>query len=949
MNALLEQFLSESRDFLQGIGEKLMQLEDDPNSNELMVELFRYVHTLKGNSGLFDFPEMTRVLHASEDLMDSVRNGHVAYSQKLADQLLEAMDFVGMLIDEIEATGQLSNKYVETSASLAKALRALIVKIPEVEGSDAFSILLEVGELDEESAAREQFELPELELPEEIGIDLYRKTCEGTPVVFLRYEPDSESFFKGEDPFFQMRQVPEIAWRSVKHNNTAPLEEMDAYNCQLVFDVITTADVAELRELFRYMPEEVHFEVMPVQAFIKPAGEFHHDALYEDFKNQALELISAGDTQNLVNRIDTLLALASPELWQSSALRWLKAIIETQPNNVDLQQALIAGLITGHLELENLEISAVENPNQAAETVSKTQNETPATEEAAPHENEGIVSLSDADKARLREILNTQREVLNLPNNANAPLLAGRLKAVATVLHGCALTLHKHHAAEQLEEALNESLATANSDPLLAWLEIYAEDFDAYLDVQNQEVAQPEKVASATVESESVEIDEEVDSAQTDIEIAPKIATEKPLALKAAPAETQAAPAEASKFNRKTEDSAGAASKTLKVDQEKIDRLMNLIGEMVVAKNALPYLANRAETVFGVRELSREIKAQYAVINRVAEEMQDTIMQVRMMPVSFIFQRFPRMVRDISRKLGKEVNLVLEGETTEADKNIIEALADPLIHIVRNSLDHGLETPDVRKASGKSPEGKLLIRASQESDRVLIEIIDDGKGINPEVIKNKAYEKGLIDEATLERISDQEAVNLVFAAGFSTADVISDLSGRGVGMDVVRSAVEKVNGTVGIESEVGKGTRLFLSLPLSMAVTNVMIIESNKQIFGVPMDMVVETVRVPMTQIRTIKQKQTTVLRGRIVPLLSLNDLLAQDIEQVANDDNEFAALIVRVHGENVGILVDDFRETVDIILKPMVGILGGLSGYSGAALLGDGSVLMVLNPRELI
>ena len=324
-------------------------------------------------------------------------------------------------------------------------------------------------------------------------------------------------------------------------------------------------------------------------------------------------------------------------------------------------------------------------------------------------------------------------------------------------------------------------------------------------------------------------------------------------------------------------------------------------------------------------------------------------MQVRMMPVSFIFQRFPRMVRDISRKLGKEVELVLEGESTEADKNIVESLSDPLIHIVRNSLDHGLELPEVRLAAGKSAIGKLLIRATQESDRVLIEIIDDGNGIDPEVIKNKAYEKGLIDEATLERISDQDAVNLVFAAGFSTAEVISDLSGRGVGMDVVRSAIDKVNGTVGIESQVGKGTRLYLSLPLSMAVTNVIIIQSNHQIFGVPMDMVAETVRVPRSHVRTIKQKQTTVLRGRVVPLLSLNELLASGVEQLPNDDDEFATLIVRIHGEHVGILVDDFRETVDIILKPMAGILGGLSGYSGSALLGDGSVLMVLNPRELV
>jgi two-component system chemotaxis sensor kinase CheA len=399
---------------------------------------------------------------------------------------------------------------------------------------------------------------------------------------------------------------------------------------------------------------------------------------------------------------------------------------------------------------------------------------------------------------------------------------------------------------------------------------------------------------------------------------------------------------------RRSEEAPGAA-KTLKVDQEKIDRLMNLIGEMVVAKNGLPYLANRAEAVFGVRELSREIKTQYAVINRIAEEMQDAIMQVRMLPVSFVFQRFPRLVRDISRKLGKEVNLVLEGEDTEADKNIIEALADPLIHIVRNSLDHGLELPDVRRAAGKPAVGQLVIRASQEAGRVIIDITDDGKGINPAVIKRKAYEKGLIDEAALERMSDQEAINLVFAAGFSTVDVVSDLSGRGVGMDVVRTAVERVNGTVSLESTQGQGTRLRLSLPLSMAVTNVMIIESDHQIFGIPMDMVVETVRIPRSNIHAIKNHQTAVLRGQIVPLRSLNELLATGKEQAANDEDELATLVIRIKGEPVGIVVDDFREVVDVILKPMAGILGGLPGYTGSALLGDGSVLMVLNLKELV
>lgn len=413
-----------------------------------------------------------------------------------------------------------------------------------------------------------------------------------------------------------------------------------------------------------------------------------------------------------------------------------------------------------------------------------------------------------------------------------------------------------------------------------------------------------------------------------------------------APAPTEDAP----KVGRCADDAAASVGpKSLKVDQSKIDRLMSLIGEMVVSKNALPYLAQRAEEQFGVRELSREIKSQYAVINRIAEEMQDAIMQVRMMPVSFVFQRFPRLVRDISRKLGKEVQLVLEGEDTEADKNIIESLADPLIHIVRNSLDHGLETPEVRQAAGKPALGTLTIRAVQEGDRVLIDIIDDGKGIDPTIIKRKAYEKGVIDEATLERITDREAVNLVFAAGFSTMEKVSDLSGRGVGMDVVRTAVEKVNGTLLLDSEVGKGTRLRITLPLSMAVTNVMIIEADRQIFGVPMDHVVETVRIPRTSIRRIKHSQTIVLRGTIVPLKALHTLLGLSAQPQTNTDDEMAVLVVRVGGAVVGLLVDDFRETAEIIQKPLGGILSGLGAYSGSALMGDGSVLMILNVKEIV
>jgi two-component system chemotaxis sensor kinase CheA len=320
-----------------------------------------------------------------------------------------------------------------------------------------------------------------------------------------------------------------------------------------------------------------------------------------------------------------------------------------------------------------------------------------------------------------------------------------------------------------------------------------------------------------------------------------------------------------------------------------------------------------------------------------------------MMEVSCVLQRFPRLVRDISRKLGKEVRLVLEGEQTQADKDIIESLSDPLLHIVRNSLDHGLESPQTRLACGKPETGTLTIRAAQEAGRAVIEVIDDGKGIDPQVIKQKAYEKGLIKETDLERIGDQEAVNLIFAAGFSTAEVVSDLSGRGVGMDVVRTAVEKIDGTVLIESVVGKGTRIRLSLPLSMAVTQVMVVESDGQLFGVPMEDVVETVRVPRRNVRLIKQSMTAILRGRVVPLKPLNGLLGIPAHPRPNLDDEVAVLLVQAGDGILGLVVDGFRETIGVIQKRLDGVLAALSVCSGSALLGGGSVLMILNLREML
>lgn len=494
-----------------------------------------------------------------------------------------------------------------------------------------------------------------------------------------------------------------------------------------------------------------------------------------------------------------------------------------------------------------------------------------------------------ADEGTVRLVLTGQRRLLRAAGPPN--LWPGRLDAAARALGGALHAMGQADRAPELVAAAEEARATGTPDALLAFIDRLVPD-------------QPTEPEAATIA--------------------------------AAPAgSTTAVPA------------------TLRVEQGKVDTLMNLIGELVVAKNALAWLARQAESgTLSPRELAREIKDRHALVNRIAEDMQGAVMAVRMLPVEHVFQRFPRLVRDTSRRLGKQVELVIEGGETEADKNVIEALADPLIHIVRNSLDHGLEPPDARAAAGKPAHGTIRLQASQDNGNVVIRVTDDGRGIDPVVIRRKAVEQGLVDAAQATALADEEAVNLVFSPGFSTAAAVSDLSGRGVGMDVVRNAVDKAGGRVQLTSQTGRGTAVELVLPLTMVVTRIMTVACGGRLFGVPMSLVVETVRMPRAARHQLRDREAFVLRDSVVPLVRLAHLLDLPPEPEAADadaDAEEAILVVRVNGERLGLVVGAFRDGMEVIVKRLDGVLAGLRGFAGTTLLGDGRVLLILDLRELV
>lgn len=323
-------------------------------------------------------------------------------------------------------------------------------------------------------------------------------------------------------------------------------------------------------------------------------------------------------------------------------------------------------------------------------------------------------------------------------------------------------------------------------------------------------------------------------------------------------------------------------------------------------------------------------------------------MMMRMLPVLRAFERFPRLVRDISKKLDKRVNLVMAGEETQADKDVIDLLGDPLIHMVRNSLDHGVESPAERIAAGKPEEATITLRAFQDKADIVVEVEDDGRGIDPDRIRRKAVEKGVIDEEKAAVMSDEDAVQLIMAPAFSTAEVVSDLSGRGVGMDAVMTMVTSLGGSVRAYSSPGYGSRMRMTLPMSMAISKILIVCQGGCTYGIPADDVVESmIDVPMSQVTTVNTWPGLEVRGELLPLYTLAAQLKMDGDRSLRPG--FSAVVVRVKGELVAIAVESFQDISDVVVKPLSGLLHKHPYYNGSTILGDGSITFILNMQEVI
>ncbi len=386
---------------------------------------------------------------------------------------------------------------------------------------------------------------------------------------------------------------------------------------------------------------------------------------------------------------------------------------------------------------------------------------------------------------------------------------------------------------------------------------------------------------------------------------------------------------------------------TIRVDVTRLDGLMNLVGELVLGRNRLSQIADQVAEQDENSSYAKDLADTSSQIDLITTELQMAVMKTRMVPVAKVFNKLPRLVRDLCKETGKEINLEMFGEETELDKSIIEELNDPLVHIIRNSADHGIEPREQRERSGKSAAGTVTVKAEHEGNHIVISVTDDGRGMDPEKLKQKAVEKGLITEAKAREMTKREAFDLIFAPGFSTAQNVTNVSGRGVGMDVVRTNISRLKGIIEIDSEISRGTTICLRLPLTLAIIQGLLGETAGEIYCIPLSSVLEVVRVKPGEINTIGGKEVIRLRNSVLPLARLSHVF--DVRKQGNEAEWIYVIVIGLAEQRLGIVVDSLIGQREVVIKSLGEYLGNIAGVAGSTILGDGKVIMILDVGQFI
>lgn len=847
---------------------------------ETINALFRAAHTLKGGAGLVGAVPVKELTHSAEDLLDAYRQGKIEFSEEMLENLYDAFDEVIEMIDAMEEIGGVEIEVDnERIEHLKKSVRGLIEHNPQN------------GEVSQTTNQKLE---TSLNIDNSLNTEQFntfqiQKLSRKIPIEIelTREFLDTPNYWivnlDLDSESVTFGNDPIYLFTLLENQDFEVVVKCNGINEDnlLEWNSLLTCAIKSTETEF----EDVFYNVFEDLTFKPLTIKSLFETNYPNLDNETFEEFQTELTELIQNKefaeLDEKLSAITQVINSESKEGFVLTRLQAILTNFHIGSEEYIKVLKLALNELNLNIEIEISKNEIKE------------EKGEEIKESGTIELDEKTKNSVLNILKTQQKVLKVA--------------------------HDSHLLDRTKMLLKNVLGFLNIDEDIESLKD-VEELKTFIDTKIGEIeGATQPIVTKKVENKEKQVNQTEKQEKTENK------------------------EETEKHTTTHHHERSAIGKTVKIEQSQIDDLMDIVGEILVVKNAIPYVAENLRSD-NVENSKRELFGKYEEISRIIEQLQDRVMQMRLLPVEYIFGRYPKLVRDISKKLGKKIKYIEKGGDTKLDKTMIEKLADPLVHIIRNSLDHGIETPEIRKEKGKPEEGILEVSAKSEGDKVFITIKDDGAGIDLEKVINKVLEKGLIEADSIDKMDREEKLKLIFLPGLSTKDEITDLSGRGVGTDAVKKTIEELGGKIKLKSETDVGTELTLELPVSVALTNVFHILMNKINYAIAMDYVVETTKVLKSEIQTANHNPFINIRGELVPILFESCLLGDDTIKEEN-----SIVILTFNNKKVGLVVDEFVGQLDVVQKPLSGAIKNHPLITGTSLLGNGDVLFVLDVKKLI
>ena len=870
---VLTDFLDEALDHLEGIEEKILQLENSQDL-DLVNSIFRPAHTIKGTASFLGLNDIKYLAHELETLLDDLRNNLISVTSELIDTLLDGIDVLAQMLKAVQNAVNESDQSVDP-VLLSIADIAFEDNIAEI---NTFKKKDKTPEETTPQTAKEAQDASIKSSGDHAPNNLL--TADELKAIVYPMEMDVSFVEESREHLENLEQ------------NFLDLEN-NQDNSELINDVFRA--LHSLKGSAGVLVSTVESEQQRQQHPLTIFQELAHAAegMVQDVRDQKTPLTVAM-IEILLNVVDRLNSM-------------LKGFVDRDPSTAEAADLIELCQNESGVKDEHEEVTKGQFNDGEVFALANTMAQSLSAIES------GLLEIADDEKrdAALAKISRSLKMIIKICNKLQIDSLGDNAEAILNMVNF--LTNGKDDGEEMIVNGM----------------------VDDFKELQASLLAKVN-----TDESTTSQVPEN-DGATPPIE--PTVSTKQVEQSTAVPVKG-APPAK---------DNANEVNSTIKVPLERLNILMNLVGELIVSKSSFPEMAREITVDHNLTEIGKRVKNAGDQVGRITDELQNIVMQMRMLPVGTVFSKFKRLVRDLSKKLNKKISLQTSGEDTELDKTIIEILGDPLVHLIRNCADHALEEVEERRRIGKPDEGQILLKAYNQGQNVIIEIKDDGRGIDPDNIRGKAVEKGYLSLEELEQLDDKDVQNLIFRPGFSGAKEITDVSGRGVGMDVVRTNIDKIGGTVSLSSTPGIGTTITITLPLTLAVSKGLEVKAADRHYYLPLDYIVETVKISPNLVRGHRDTKMAVIRNDLLPVFSLSELLDSSGEPptlISGTDinNELSMVVLNMNGKKAVLAVDKFYTESEYVIKPLTGNLSKIPGLSGATITSTGKVILILDPLKL-